>query len=244
LEDISVIVENLSKKFKMEKPGGLLNSMRYLSQPKKEKAFMALDDVSFKVRKGELLGIIGLNGSGKTTLLRVIAGVYTPDGGRLKINGKLSPLLHLGTGFQAELTAKDNIIMNGMLLGLSKFHIEAKVESIIQYAELEKFSKMKLKHYSTGMRARLAFSTAMEINPDILLVDEILAVGDKDFKEKSYEKFMTFKKNKKTILYVTHNTSKLKEIADRVLLLHKGKKVVLGEPEPVIKRYHHTSLPK
>jgi len=133
--------------------------------------------------------------------------------------------------------AKDNIIMNGMLYGLPKSKIEEKVESIIQYAELEKFSNMKLKHYSSGMKSRLAFSTAMQIDSDILLIDEILAVGDKDFQKKSYETFLSLKKNNKTILHATHNLNKLPEICDKVLLLHKGKNVMIGKPNEVIKKY-------
>ena len=199
---------------------------------------IALDDISFQVKKGEFLSIIGLNGSGKTTLLRIIAGVYQPNSGSVIISGRLSPLLQLGAGFQHDLNARDNIIMNGMLLGFSKSYIEAKVEKILNYAELEKFSNLPLKHFSSGMRARLAFSTAMQVDPEILLVDEILSVGDKDFRKKSYETFFSYKKNKKTIIHATHNLEKIPELSDRVLLIHKGKIVMLGEPELVIKKYH------
>jgi len=192
---------------------------------------------NFQMNMKIVLGIIGLNGSGKTTLLRIIAGVYKPTSGYVEVNGRLSPLLQLGTGFQGDLDARDNIIMNGMLLGISKSDITNKVENIIQYAELEKFVNMKLKHYSTGMKARLGFATAMQIDPDILLVDEVLAVGDKDFQKKSYETFLSFRKNKKTILHATHNLSKLSEFSDRVLLLDKGKIVIIGNPDEVIRKY-------
>ncbi len=198
---------------------------------------MALDGISFSVKEGEVLGIIGLNGSGKSTLLRIIAGVYTPNSGSVQINGNMSSLMQLGTGFQNDLDARENIIMNGMLLGLSKSKITGMVEKIIKFAELENFSNLQLKHYSSGMRSRLAFSTAMQIDSDILLVDEILSVGDKEFQKKSYDAFLSLKKEKKTILHATHNTNKLLEFSDRVLLLQKGKKVMLGKPDEVIKKY-------
>ncbi len=235
MDNIAVHVENVSKTFKLEKPRGIFNiTKRGLNA---NKTLVALDDVSFQIQKGEVLSIIGLNGSGKTTLLRIIAGVYRPDKGSVQVNGTLSPLMQLGAGFQNDLNARENIIMNGMLLGLSKHEIESRVDSVIEYAELEKFSNMQIKHYSSGMRARLAFATAMQINPDILLVDEILSVGDKDFRKKSYESFLSFKKDKKTILHATHNLEKIPELSEIVMLLDKGKNVMIGKPDEVIKKY-------
>jgi len=242
MDNIAVHVENVSKTFKLEKPRGIFNiAKRGLNA---SKTLVALDDVSFQIQKGEVLSIIGLNGSGKTTLLRIIAGVYRPDKGSVQVNGTLSPLMQLGAGFQNDLNARENIIMNGMLLGLSKHEIESRVDSVIEYAELEKFSNMQIKHYSSGMRARLAFATAMQINPDILLVDEILSVGDKDFRKKSYESFLSFKKDKKTILHATHSLEKIPELSDRVLLLDKGKNVMIGKPEEVIKKYQEIKSSK
>lgn len=237
MEDIVISVNKVSKIFKLDKPLGVSKIVNQSSN-NQNKILEALNEITFTVHKGEVLGIIGLNGSGKTTLLRIIAGVYKPTSGYVEVNGRLSPLLQLGTGFQGDLDARDNIIMNGMLLGISKSDITKKVENIIQYAELEKFVNMKLKHYSTGMKARLAFATAMQIDPDILLVDEVLAVGDKDFQKKSYETFLSFRKNKKTILHATHNLDKLSEFSDRVLLLDKGKIVIIGNPDEVIRKYH------
>lgn len=237
MEDIVISVNKVSKIFKLDKPL-VVSKIVNQSSNNQNKILEALNEITFTVPKGEVLGIIGLNGSGKTTLLRVIAGVYKPTSGYVEVNGRLSPLLQLGTGFQGDLDARDNIIMNGMLLGISKSDITKKVENIIQYAELEKFVNMKLKHYSTGMKARLAFATAMQIDPDILLVDEVLAVGDKDFQKKSYETFLSFRKNKKTILHATHNLDKLSEFSDRVLLLDKGKIVIIGNPNEVIRKYH------
>jgi len=244
MESMAITVENISKSFRLYKPQGILNILKNKLDHPQNSTLLALNGISFSVKKGEILGIIGLNGSGKTTLLRIIAGVYKPDKGNVKLNGKLSPLLQLGAGFNGDLDAKENIIMNGLLLGLSKSYIKNKIESIIQYAELEQFSKMKLKHYSSGMRARLAFASAMQIDSDILLIDEILAVGDKDFKEKSYQTFLSLKKNNKTILHATHNLPKLQEFSDRVLLIHKGQKVMIGEPEVVIKKYRNMKLEK
>jgi len=235
MENISIQVNNISKTFKFDKPLGVSKIVNKLNS--KNKTLTVLDKISFTVNKGEILGIIGFNGSGKTTLLRIIAGVYKPDTGSVEINGRLSPLLQLGAGFQRDLDARENIIMNGMLLGITKSEIQDKVESIIQYAELEKFVNMKLKHYSSGMRARLAFSVAMQINPDILLIDEVLSVGDKDFQQKSYDSFLSFTKNKKTILHASHNLKKLSEFSDRILLLHKGQNIMIGKPDDVIKKY-------
>jgi len=233
----AVIVKNVTKTFKLSKPRNLFDFAKSRTNLNHEKTLMALDDISFSVQKGEILGIIGLNGCGKTTLLRVIAGVYQPNRGSVQVNGKLSQLMQLGAGFQEDLDARENIILNGMLLGVPKPEIKKKVDQILEYAELTKFSNMKLKHYSTGMRARLAFSTAMRVDPDILLVDEIQSVGDKNFREKSYETFLSFKKNKKTVLHATHNLDKLSHFSDRILLLNHGKTVMLGEPNTVIKKY-------
>jgi len=240
MEDIAIRVNKVSKIFKLDKPLSVSKIVNQSSN-NQNKTLEALNEITFTIPKGEVLGIIGLNGSGKTTLLRIIAGVYKPTSGNVEVNGRLSPLLQLGTGFQGDLDARDNIIMNGMLLGISKSDITNKVENIIEYAELEKFVYMKLKHYSTGMKARLAFATAMQINPDILLIDEVLAVGDKDFQKKSYETFLSLRKNKKTILHATHNLDKLSEFSDRVLLLDQGKIVMMGKPDEVIQKYKDIS---
>jgi len=241
MEEPAIVVKNVTKKFKFKKPKGLTNLFQSKTN-QDQKTLVALDDISFTVQRGEILGIIGLNGSGKTTLLRVIAGVYRPDSGLIQVNGSMSSLMQLGAGFQVDLAAKENIIMNGMLLGMTKSEIKNKIDSILQYAELEKFSNMKLKYYSSGMRARLAFATSMQIDPDILLMDEIQAVGDKNFRKKSFDTFLSLKNNKKSILHTTHNLEKLPEFSDRLLLLHQGKMLMIGEPEQVIKRYEELNL--
>lgn len=234
MEEIAINLHNVSKSFNISGKKGFFG---LISKPTKNKSFQALYDISLSVNKGEVLGIIGTNGSGKTTLLRIISGIYKPDKGNIEIKGRLSPLMQIGAGFQGDLPAKENIIINGMLLGLSKSQMEKKVDKIIEYAELKKFSNLILKHYSSGMKARLAFATAMQVDPDILLVDEIISVGDKNFRAKSYETFLSFKKKNKTILMATHSLGSLSKICDRVLLLHKGKKIIIGKPDEVLKKY-------
>lgn len=231
-----VILDKVCKKFTIDKPGGIFNIIKSKKNSLR-KTIDALDEISFSVARGEILGIIGLNGSGKTTLMRIIAGVYQPDKGSVTIHGKIAPLMQLGAGFNPELDAVDNILLNGMLLGMSKTSLKNKLKDIFQYAELEKFSGMKLKHFSSGMRARLSFAIAMQVNSDIFLIDEILSVGDKDFQKKSYDTILSLKKEKKTIIHCTHNLKKLSEFSDRVILLDKGKIIMDGNPEEVIQKY-------
>jgi len=237
MENPAVVVNKISKTFKISKPDGILKLFQKKSNHQL-KTLVAIDDVSFTVQKGEVLGIIGLNGSGKSTLLRIIAGVYKPDSGSIQLNGSLSSLMQLGAGFQGDLDSRENIIIDGMLLGLRKSEIQQKVDSILKYAELEKFASMKLKHYSSGMRARLAFATSMQINPDILLLDEIQAVGDKNFRKKSYDTFLSLKNKNKAIIHATHSLDKHSEFSDRLLLLDQGKMVMIGKPEEVIEKYN------
>jgi len=236
MDELAVSVNNITKNFKIDQRKGISKITKEKS-PSSLKILTALENISFELKKGEILGILGLNASGKTTLLRVIAGVYKPDFGSVKIYGKLSPLMQLGAGFQGDLNAYENIIMNGMLLGISKSVIKKRVSKILEFSELEKFSNMKLKHFSSGMRSRLAFATAIQVDPDILLVDEILSVGDWTFRKKCYETFLSFKKNNKTILHSTHNLEMLSEFSDKILLLHKGQNIMIGEPKEVIKKF-------
>jgi len=235
--DPGLVVENISKTFNLKRSNESLSGENSGNSFK----LTAVDNVSFSVEKGEMFGIIGLNGSGKTTLLRLIAGIYEPDSGKISYKGKLAPLLQIGTGFNAELTAKENIILAGMLSGITKDEIKKRVNKIIEFAELQKFTEMKFKHYSAGMMARLAFSTALQIEPDILLVDEILSVGDISFSQKSFNEFTAFKKRGKTIVYTTHDLAGLAELCDRVLLLKKGKVVMIDEPNKVIEKYREIS---
>jgi len=203
----------------------------------KKENLIALDDLTFSVKKGEVFGILGNNGSGKTTLLKLISEIYLPDSGSVKTFGRIAPLLQIGTGFHNELTADENIVNYGLLLGIKKQEIKKKIKDIIEFAELQKFVNMKIKHYSTGMKTRLAFSVAMQVNPDILLLDEVLSVGDIVFKRKSYQAFLKFKEKGKTIIFTSHNLVSISEICDRVMILDKGKIVDIGEPTEMIQKY-------
>jgi len=236
-KDTAVSVQNISKEFNINNKRGIEHvHLKESNQNNYEKKLIALDNISFNVSKGECFGIIGLNGSGKSTLLKIISGIYFPDHGTIKINGTLAPLLHLGASFHGDLIASENIIMYGMLMGLSKQEIKDKVEKIIEFAELKKFSNLQLKHYSTGMRARLGFSTAMHVNCDILIIDEILGVGDRIFEKKAIDVFESYK-GEKTILVATHILEDMSEYCDRILLLDKGKMMFIGKPEDVIEKY-------
>jgi len=233
-------VNNVTKTFVLK--NSLISRMfgHNLDGKNSVKKIIALDNVSFSVSKGEVFGIIGRNGSGKTTLMRVISGLYKPDSGSVYFHGKVTPLLQTGIGFQDELKAFDNIITYGMFLGLEKSEIQKKVDKIIEFAELEKFSDMKLKHYSSGMRSRLAFATMIQVQSDTLLMDEPLTAGDHIFKQKCLDIIPKFKKNGKTILFTTHSKKMLSKICDRVMLLDHGKAVTIGKPDEVYEIYAKT----
>lgn len=244
MSNYAVELKNITKIFRIDTRNHKLRRELFLDKQKNVSAkavsknfLRALDDVSFYARKGEVLGIIGLNGSGKSTLLQVISGIYQPDSGDVRINGTLAPILRLGTGFNEELFPSENIVLFGILLGIPKKTIESKVNSILEFAELSEFLHLKLKHFSSGMKARLGFSTVLQLNPDILLIDEILSVGDIKFRKKSFEAFLGFKEKGKTILLTAHQMYVMKDICDRVLLLDKGKVLMIGDPDEVTKKY-------
>jgi len=224
-------INNVSKKFTS------LAKKDSISTKKHHNVLLALDNVSLTVNPGETISLIGLNGSGKTTLLRIISGIYKPDSGTIEVKGKMAPLLQIGTGFKEELNAEENIIMYGILLGFSKKEIQEKVDSIIKFAELDRFRKEKLKNFSNGMKSRLGFSTALKIDSDILLIDEVLSVGDAPFRKKSFNAFLDFKKQKKTIIFTGHNIKTIQEISDRVALLHEGKILKIGKPDEIAELY-------
>ncbi len=237
--EFAIKVENLSKTFRI--PHEKIKTMRgaFVSMFKKKtyEEFQALDNVSFEVKKGEFFGIIGRNGSGKSTLLKILAGIYQPDKGTVKINGMISPFLELGIGFNPELSGRDNVYLNATVLGLTHREIDRKFDSIVKFSELERFIDQKLKNYSSGMQVRLAFSVAIHANRDILLMDEVLAVGDSNFREKCLDVFRNFKKSGKTIFFVSHDAEAVREYCDRALLLHKGKTIVIASPEKAIYEY-------
>jgi ABC-2 type transport system ATP-binding protein len=202
----------------------------------------ALQDVTFAVEPGEFFGIFGPNGSGKSTLLRMLAGIYVPDVGTVRVNGLLSPFIELGVGFNLELNARDNIRINGTLAGLSKRELDSRFDAILEFSELERFVDQKLKNYSSGMLMRLAYSIAIQIPFDVLLLDEVLAVGDESFQQKCYATFDGFKDAGKTVVLVTHDLNLLSRFCDRVLLIENGVVRVTGLPDDVFDVYRENAL--
>ncbi len=202
--------------------------------------FQALDDVSFDISKGKVFGIIGSNGAGKSTLLRVLSGVLPPTAGTVTVRGSLDSLIQLGAGFDTELNAIENIYLNGSLHGKSREEIAETIPSIIDFAELGDFATTPIKYYSSGMYARLGFSVAVDRDPDILIVDEILAVGDERFQEKSSDTFKQFLDRKKTVIMVSHNLKMLEDTADTIALLSKGKVAFLGNPSEAVETYRNS----
>jgi ABC-type polysaccharide/polyol phosphate transport system ATPase subunit len=209
-----------------------LKGTRYTSE-----VFWALKDVTLTINEGETVGLIGENGSGKSTLLQLLAGIMIPDEGKLEIAGKVAPLIELGAGFNPELTGRENIYLSGSILGLKREEINRKLEDIIRFSGLERFVDQPIKNYSSGMYMRLAFSVAIHVDPDILLVDEILAVGDWPFQQQCFKRIRAFKDRGKTIVLVSHDLNIIENLCDRAFLLHQGKLMDKGEPHKVITRY-------
>lgn len=201
------------------------------------KDFWALTDINFSIERGESLGIIGKNGAGKSTLLKLIAGVTSPTKGSIRINGRVAPLIELGAGFHPELTGKENIYLNGSILGLRKTEIDKRLDEIIDFSELKEFIDQPIKHYSSGMYMRLAFSVAIAQMPEILLIDEIFAVGDIPFQKKCIGKMKEFKKNKVTMVIVSHSLDYMKEFCEKGLVLQDGKQVYFGSLNQAITAY-------
>lgn len=206
--------------------------------------FEAVKDVSFEVPHGQTLGIIGRNGSGKSTLLKIIAGVYRPSKGTVTVNGSLAPLIELGAGFHHELTGRENILLNGLLMGYSKREMLERQQSIIDFADIGEFLDSPVKQYSSGMYMRLAFAVAVEVDPQILVVDEILGVGDIGFQQKCFERIAGFRRAGKTILLVTHSMSDVQKHCDRVLLIEQGSVIMDGAPEETIALYRNMLTPE
>ena len=216
-----------------------------LNKPKKKKEeFWALKDVSFSVKKGEVVGLIGSNGAGKSTLLKVVSGVMKPTKGKVTVNGVISPMIELGAGFDSELTARENIFLNGAILGYSKEFLESKFEEIVEFSELRDFLDVPVKNFSSGMTAKLAFSIATIVNPEILIVDEILSVGDIKFQEKSKNKMLEMIKGGTTVLYVSHSLDSIKQLCDRVVWLEHGKIVKMGDTKEICKEYYDAQMKK
>ena len=237
-EDIAISVNDVSKMYKLyDNPLDLLKEYLGLYRKKKYKEHYALNHVSFQVHKGETVGIIGTNGSGKSTILKIITGVLSPTGGEVSVNGRISALLELGAGFNGEYSGLENVYLNGSMIGFSREEIDAKLQSILDFADIGEFIHQPVKTYSSGMFVRLAFAVAINIDPEILIVDEALSVGDVFFQAKCYRKFEEFKEMGKTILFVSHDLSSIGKYCDRVVLLNKGEKLAEGGAKEMVNLY-------
>lgn len=235
----AIEVEHLYKTFRIphEKRTTIFEALTGAFKPPTYETFHALRDINFTVEEGEALGIIGVNGSGKSTLLKIMANILHPSAGKINIHKKITPFLELGVGFQPDLTAAENIRIYATIMGMQKRDISDKLDDIIDFAGLEKFRDTKLKNFSSGMQVRLAFSTAIQTDPEILLMDEVLAVGDMEFQQKCLETLSQYRKEGVTIVFVSHDLGSVRRFCDRTLLLNKGEQVVLGETGDVIDRY-------
>lgn len=237
--DVAIRVENLHKSFKLptEKAWGLkqaiFNRLKGIKGYKKQKV---LDGISFEVHDGDFLGIIGRNGCGKSTLLKLLAGIYTPDKGNITVNGTLVPFIELGVGFNPELTGRENVYLNGAMLGFSNSEVDKMYREIVKFAELDEFMDQKLKNYSSGMQVRLAFSIAIRAKGDILVLDEVLAVGDAAFQEKCNEYFHSLH-GSQTVILVTHDMDSVERFCDRAILIEHGKIICAGKPKTVTSEY-------
>jgi len=236
---IAISLRDISKKYILyhQKPTLVENIFKFGSKEE----IWALKDINLEIKKGEKIGIIGDNGSGKTTLLKIITGITTPTSGEVKVNGRVAALIDLEAGFHPELTGEENIYLNGMLLGMSKKEIKEKYTQIIKYSGLGKFIDAPFYTYSSGMRLRLGFSLAIHSNPDILLIDEVLSVGDQEFQEKSYQTIQNFFKQGKTIIFVSHNLPLVSRLCHRVAWWERGKIKMLNESKKVINAYQKTN---
>ena len=237
-EEIAIAVDHISKVYKLyDKPMDRMVEALGLTKKKKYREHFALSDVSFQVKKGECVGIIGTNGSGKSTILKIITGVLNRTGGTLTVNGRIQALLELGAGFNMEYTGIENIYLNGTMNGFTEQEIAGRMQDILDFADIGDYVKQPVKTYSSGMFVRLAFSVAINIDPEILIVDEALSVGDVFFQAKCYHKFEEFKKMGKTIIFVSHDLSSVSKYCDRVVLLNQGVKLGEGSPKEMIDDY-------
>jgi ABC-2 type transport system ATP-binding protein len=239
MKNTAIKVENLSKSFEIphEKISTLRGAFVSVFHQKTYETLQALDNISFEIKKGEFFGIIGRNGSGKSTLLKILANIYAPDCGRMKVSGRISPFLELGIGFNPELSGKDNIYLNAIVLGLTRKQVDERYKRIVAFSELSRFIDQKIKNYSSGMQVRLAFSVAIHANREILLMDEVLAVGDENFQKKCLKVFEKFRREKKTIILVTHDLETARQYCDQIMLMRNGKIESIGEPDRVIEKY-------
>jgi ABC-type polysaccharide/polyol phosphate transport system ATPase subunit len=237
---IAIRAEDLTQRFRVihERPDTVRELFaKFLRKPVKYHDFEAVSHVSFTVRKGEMLGLIGRNGSGKSTLLKMIAGVYRPSGGSIQVEGAIAPLIELGAGMHHELTGRENIVLNGLLMGYSKSQMKEREQRIIDFADIGDFINVPVKQYSSGRYMRLAFSGATEVDPDVLVIDEILAVGDYPFQQKCFDRLKSFRASGKTILMVTHSVEQITKLCDRCILMEKGNLIFDGAPARAVELY-------
>jgi ABC-2 type transport system ATP-binding protein len=237
----AIVIRNLSKTFRLaeERRGTLRERLMKIHIRNERRSRKTLDNISFEVEQGEFFGIIGRNGSGKSTLLKILAGVYQPDrGSYIKIAGRIAPMLELGVGFNPELTGRENVYLSSIIQGLTKKDVDAKYEEIVRFAELEKFMGLQVKHFSSGMAVKLAISVSVQIDAPIMLLDEVLAVGDFVFQEKCFELFQRYKDEGKTIILVTHDPASMERFADRAMLIHQSRIELIGNPRKVLEKYY------
>jgi ABC-type polysaccharide/polyol phosphate transport system ATPase subunit len=236
----AVSVENVSKTFRLphQQYSTLKERALHPFRSTTYDELHAVQDISLEIAEGEFFGIVGRNGSGKSTLLKCIAGIYGVDTGRISIAGRLSPFIELGVGFNMDLTARDNVIINAIMLGLSRRQARERFDEVIAFAELEEFIDLKLKNYSSGMLVRLAFATAIQVDAEILLIDEVLAVGDAAFQQKCFEEFFRLKREGKTIVFVSHDMYSVERFCDRAMLMERGHMTQIGEPRVIGRAYH------
>ena len=243
---VAIEVRNVSKTFQL--PGHRIDTLKELVvnpfSRSEARTLHTLRDISFEVRRGEFFGIVGRNGSGKSTLLKIIAGIYAADQGRIRMAGSLAPFIELGVGFNTELTAPENIILNGVMMGLTREEAEAKIDSVLKFAELEEFVEMKLKNYSSGMHVRLAFSVMVQAETDILLIDEVLAVGDAAFQQKCADVFREMRDSDRTVILVTHDMRSVDRFCHRAMLINDGRIDAIGDPHEVGRRYLRLNFEK
>ncbi|RLA98693.1 MAG: sugar ABC transporter ATP-binding protein [Deltaproteobacteria bacterium] len=242
MNDPVLIVDDVTKTYPVY--GHLVGSLKHFLfhaskslRSFRKSTFEALRNISFEVSKGEALGVIGKNGAGKSTLLGLIAGVLRPTKGKVTVNARVSPLLELGGGFHPDLTGEENILLNGVLLGMTKSEVMAKADRIAEFSELGDFIEQPIRTYSSGMLARLGFSIIAHLDPELLLIDEVLAVGDKDFQKKCISKIMEFKRNGVTIIFVSHSMPDVAKLCDRVIWIENHSIKQVGEPREVINKY-------
>ena len=244
-DNVSIELRHVSLSFKIgnDKIDNLKEYViRTLNRTKEKKTiFKATDDVSFKIYKGEKIGIIGFNGAGKSTLLKIISGVYTPDEGEVIINGNIAPLLSLGAGFDKNYSGRENIFLNGAILGYDEEFLKSKYDEILEFSELGEFINLPVKNYSSGMLSKLGFSIATIVNPDILILDEVLGVGDINFKKKSKEKIKSLMESNTTVLLVSHSIKEIRNICDKAIWIDKGKVVDIGEVNSVCDKYEEAA---